>query len=321
MDNRKVVIIGDGAVGSTTAYTLMQHSYIGEIVIIDINKTKAEGDVLDMVHGLSFVSQKIIKSGDYPDVKGAHVVIITAGAAQKEGETRVDLLKRNINVFNSILDSIKPYLEESTIILVVTNPVDILAYYTYKKLGISASRVIGSGTVLDSSRLKSLLSEDTKIDPRNIHAYVIGEHGDSEVSAFSVSSIGGVPIRNYCAICGKCDKNNLQNLDVFAKKVVNAAYEIIAKKGATFYAIALSVEKIVDTIINNQHSVLTISSLVNDKVNGRINGVYLSLPTIVGSSGVEKILDLEYSPEETDKLVESANKLKSLYKELNINNE
>jgi L-lactate dehydrogenase len=319
MENKKVVVIGDGAVGSTTAYTLMQHSYINEIVIVDLNKNKAEGDVLDMIHGLSFVSQKVIKAGDYSDIKGAKVVIITAGAAQKEGETRLDLLKKNIKVFDSIIESIKPYLDENSIILVVTNPVDVLSYYTYKKLGISANRVIGSGTVLDSSRLKTLLSEDTKIDPRNIHAYVIGEHGDSEVCAFSVSSIGGVSVKDYCASCGKCDMRKLQNLSNIASEVVSAAYQIIQKKGATFYAIALSVEKIVDTILNNQHSVLTISSYITNAFDGEVDGVYLSLPTVVGGSGVEKILNLNYSYDEVIKLIASAKTLKSTYKDLEIN--
>lgn len=318
MENRKVVIIGDGAVGSTTAYTLMLASYINEIVIVDLNKSKAEGDVLDMIHGLSFVSPKKIKAGDYSDCLNAHIVIITAGVGQKVGETRIDLLKNNIKVFDSILDNIKPYIDDDMVFLVVTNPVDILTYYTYKKLGISPSRVIGSGTVLDSSRLKTLLSEDTNIDPRNIHTYVIGEHGDSEVCAFSVTSIGGVNIKDYCGSCNKCNGKHLQNYKEMSAKVTNAAYEIIEKKGATFYAIALSVEKIVDTILNNQHSVLTVSSLINNQFEGELDGVYLSLPAVLGSKGVERLLTLNYSYDEVIKLIASGKKLKSLYKELDI---
>lgn len=260
MENTKIVIIGDGAVGSTTAYTLMMKDYVNEIVIIDLNMKKAEGDVLDMVHGMSFVSNKKIKAGTYDDLEDAHLVIITAGVGQKDGETRIDLLKRNLLVFDSIIENIKKHLNDEMIILVVTNPVDILSYYTYLKLGIDSSRVIGSGTVLDSSRLKYLLSKDTNIDARNIHAYVVGEHGDSEVSAFSVSSIAGLPIQSYCTKCGKCGGQYMGNLEEIHKNVVSGAYDVISKKGATFYAVALAVERIVDVILNNQNSVLTVST-------------------------------------------------------------
>lgn len=318
MKSRKVVIIGDGMVGSSTAYTLMLKPYINEIVIIDSLKDKAEGDVLDMVQGLPFVSPKKIKAGTYEDVKGSHIVIITAGVSQKPEETRTDLLKRNMKIFDSILTSLKPFLDDDMIILVVTNPVDILSYYTYKKLGIPSSRVIGSGTALDSSRLKHLLSQQTDIDPRNIHAYVIGEHGDSEVSAFSVSSIAGIPLKSYCETCEKMNDYTQEKLNELHNKVVNAAYEIISKKGATYYAIALSIEKIVDTILNNQNSVLTVSTLIQNKFDGEIDDVYLSLPTVVNTDGIVRIIDLPYSYEEVLKLISSSKKLKSLYKDLEI---
>lgn len=316
MDNRKVVIIGDGAVGSTTAYTLLLQDYVNEIVIIDVNKRKAEGDILDMKHGMPFVSPKILKAGDYSDCKDAHVVIITAGVAQKEGETRIDLLKRNLKVFDSILENVKPYIDDTMVILVVTNPVDILSYYTYKKLGIDSSRVIGSGTVLDSARLRFLISEDTEIDPRNVHAYVIGEHGDSEVSAFSVANIAESPLLEYYT--NESNGDPRVRLNKLHDQVKNSAYEIIDKKGATYYAIALSTAKIVETILNNQKSVLTVSTLITNKFNNEINDVYLSLPSIVGNKGVIKILSLNYSYDEVLKLIESAKTLKKQYKELNI---
>lgn len=316
MDNRKVVIIGDGAVGSTTAYTLLLQDYVNEIVIIDVNKRKAEGDILDMKHGMPFVSPKILKAGDYSDCKGAHVVIITAGVAQKEGETRIDLLKRNLKVFDSILENVKPYIDDTMVILVVTNPVDILSYYTYKKLGIDSSRVIGSGTVLDSARLRFLISEDTEIDPRNVHAYVIGEHGDSEVSAFSVANIAESPLLEYYT--NESNGDPRVRLNKLHDQVKNSAYEIIDKKGATYYAIALSTAKIVETILNNQKSVLTVSTLITNKFNNEIDDVYLSLPSIVGNKGVIKILSLNYSYDEVLKLIESAKTLKKQYKELNI---
>ena len=316
MDNRKVVIIGDGMVGSTIAYTLMMKDYVNEIVIIDIVKEKVEGDALDMMHGVPFVSPKLIKAGDYNDVKDAHIIIITAGAAQKPGETRLDLLKRNMKIFDSILDQIKPNLDEDAVVLVVSNPVDVLSYYTYKKLGISPNRVIGSGTVLDSSRLRYLISEVADVDPRNVHAYVIGEHGDSEVSAFSVSNIAQIPLKEY--LIKEKGSEGLKLLSSLHDKVKDAAYEIIKKKGATYYAIGLATAKIVSTILNNNRSVLTVSTLVENEFDGEIDGVYISLPCVVGRNGIITRLHLEYSYEEVLKLILSANKLKDTYKELEI---
>lgn len=316
MDTKKVVIIGDGAVGSTIAYTLFMKNYIDVIAIIDVNRDKVEGDVLDMNQGMSFVANKTIKVGEYSDIKDADLLVITAGAAQKNGETRIDLLKRNIGIFKSILSLVKPNLNPNLIVLVVSNPVDILSYFTYKFLGIEASRVIGSGTVLDSSRLKVLLSKDTNIDARNIHAYVIGEHGDSEVMAFSASSIGGIPLSDYCIQCGKCNLKKLQNLEEVGMNVREAAYEIINKKGATYYAIGLSVEKIVDTILNNQHSILTVSSYIESEFSNQISDIYISLPCVVGRKGIERRLQVQYSLSEGVKLIESAQKLKASYEEL-----
>lgn len=316
MDNRKVVIIGDGMVGSTIAYTLMMKDYVNEIVIIDIVKEKVEGDALDMMHGVPFVSPKLIKAGDYNDVKDAHIIIITAGAAQKPGETRLDLLKRNMKIFDSILDQIKPNLDDDAVVLIVSNPVDVLSYYTYKKLGISPNRVIGSGTVLDSSRLRYLISEVADVDPRNVHAYVIGEHGDSEVSAFSVSNIAQIPLKEY--LIKEKGSEGLKLLSSLHDKVKDAAYEIIKKKGATYYAIGLATAKIVSTILNNNRSVLTVSTLVENEFDGEIDGVYISLPCVVGRNGIITRLHLEYSYEEVLKLILSANKLKETYKELEI---
>lgn len=308
--NRKVSIIGDGAVGSTIAYTLFTHHTVNEIVIIDLNKKKAEGDVLDMIHGMSFVSPKILKAGEYSDCKGSNIIVITAGVAQKEGETRQDLLLKNVRVMDSIIESIKPYIDEHTIILMVTNPVDVLTYYVAYKLGIDKRRVIGSGTVLDTARLKSVIADDTHIDPRNIHTFVIGEHGDSEVPTFSITTIGGLPIEDYCARCGKCNNKNLVKMHQLHETVKNAAYEIISKKGATFYAVALSVDKIIETILNDQNSVLTVSTYVENEFDGRIKDVYMSLPCVVNSKGVEKILRPKYNEYEINKVVNSGKELR-----------
>ncbi|MCD8195326.1 MAG: L-lactate dehydrogenase [Coprobacillus sp.] len=313
MKNRSVVIIGDGMVGSTIAYTLLQEDYVTDISIIDVNTSKVEGDVLDLVHGMSFVGPKIVKVGKYSDIQNAHVAVITAGVAQKEGETRIDLLKRNLKVFDSIIDSMKPYVHDDLVVLVVTNPVDILTYYTYKKLGIPASRVIGSGTVLDTSRLKTVIAEETKVDPRNVHTYILGEHGDSEIPAWSVTNIGGLPLGEYCTECGwKKGEKGLNNL---FEKVKNAAYEIISKKGATYYAVGLSVNKILKTILNNTNSVLTVSTYIEDDKFG-CSDFYFSLPCIVNSSGIKEVLKLDYSEDEIEGLSKSAATLKDLINQI-----
>lgn len=308
----KVSIIGSGYVGSTTAYTLMIDGVVSEIVMVDLYKDKAEGDVLDMNHGMSFVSPVKISAGDYSDIKGSDIVIITAGVAQKDGETRIDLLKRNIKVFDAIIDSMMPYLDENTLILVVTNPVDILTYYTIKKSGLAAHRVLGSGTVLDTSRLKYQISLHTGVDSRNVHTYVLGEHGDTEVAAFSLTTIAGMGVDDFCKSCGKC--LNHTNMDQIAIDVKNAAYEIIDKKGATYYAVALAVDRIVDSILRNENSILTVSSLLEDKYG--INDVCLSLPTIVNRKGVDKQFMVPLSEEEEEALRQSAKSLKKQIKEI-----
>lgn len=316
MLKRKVVIIGDGAVGSTTAYTLMLSNYIREISIVDVNKSKAEGDALDMIHGMPFVSPKIIKAGDYKDVLDSHIVIITAGVGQKDGETRIDLLKRNLKVFDSIIESMKPFIHKDLIVLVVTNPVDVLTHYTYTKLDLPQNQVIGSGTVLDTARLKAAISEDTHVDARNIHTFVLGEHGDSEVPAFSVTTIGGLPLEKFCSRCGRCKGGQMKKLYELHNKVKNAAYEIIAKKGATYYAVALAVSRIVEAIINNTNSVLTVSTYIDSDEEFGIKGFYFSLPCIVNENGIERVLKLDYSQEEKEALIKSGNKIKDLINEI-----
>ena len=242
---RKVVVIGDGAVGSSIAFTLANGHAVNEIVIVDVNKDKAEGDVLDIADGMSFLSvPKLIKAGGYEDAKDAHIIIITAGAAQKPGETRLDLLHKNAAIMTSIVESLKPHLDPEAIVIVVSNPCDVLSYLAYKKLGLPSSQVFGSGTVLDTSRLKTAISEDTGIDPRNVHTFVVGEHGDSEVAVWSATSIGGLSILDYSTQCPEC---NLSHLDELHDKVRDAAYQIIAKKGATNYAVALAVSRIVSS--------------------------------------------------------------------------
>jgi L-lactate dehydrogenase len=317
MEPRKIAIIGDGAVGSSIAYTLMLGHGVNEIVIVDVNKDKAEGDALDMADGQSFLSvPKSVKAGDYSAVQGAHILVITAGAAQKPGETRLDLLKKNASIMQSVIEGIKPFIEKDTIVLVVSNPVDILTYFAYKKLGLPAAQVIGSGTVLDTSRLKTAISEDTHIDPRSIHTLVVGEHGDSEVAVWSCTSIGGLRLANYCDKCGKCFGHPLSHLEELHAKVKNAAYVIIQKKGATNYAIALAVQRIISAILNDERSILTVSTLLNQQFGGALDDLYLSLPTIVGKEGIAEVLEPDYSEEEKKAIIASGLALKEKLKDL-----
>lgn len=310
MQQRKVAIIGDGAVGSSVAYTLLLGHAVNEIVIVDTNADKAEGDALDMLDGNSFLGvPKIVRSGTYEDVMGSHIVVVTAGAAQKVGETRMDLLRKNAAITKSICASLKPVLEEGSIVMFVSNPVDVLTYIGYKELGISANRVIGSGTVLDTSRLKVAISQDTGIDPRSIHTFVVGEHGDSEVPLWSATSVGGLNLLDYCDRCGRCAGKNMTRLNDLHEKVRSAAYRIIEKKGATNYAVALAVKRIVSSILNDENSVLTVSTLCTDEAS-RFGDVYMSLPCVVGRNGIERVLSPNYSVDEEKALAESARTLR-----------
>ncbi|HAS56361.1 MAG TPA: L-lactate dehydrogenase [Firmicutes bacterium] len=319
INTRKVAIIGDGAVGSSIAYTLMLEDFVNEIALIDLNKDKALGDVLDMQDGLSFLKTlKVLKSGSYSLVKDSHVVIITAGVAQKEGETRLDLLKRNASIMASICDGIKPYLSKDSIVIVVSNPCDVLSYLCYKKLGLPSKQVFGSGTVLDTSRLKTLISKDTLIDSRNIHTFVIGEHGDSEVALFSSTIVGGLPLDEYCSKCGKCKNKSTNHFQKLAEEVKNAAYSIISKKGATNYAIALATSRIVSSILNDENSVLTVSTHIDNALNGLIKDVYMSFPCVVNGEGIKKIIHPNYSKEEMDGLLFSAKQIKEKIDTLNF---
>ncbi len=309
----KITVIGAGNVGSTTAYTLMISGLVSEIILIDINKDKAEGDAMDMNHGVSFVSPVRIVAGSYSDIKGSDMVIITAGANQREGEKRTDLLKRNADIFKEIIDNILRYCMDDTILMVVTNPVDILTYITCKISGFSKNNVIGSGTVLDTSRLKYLIGERVNVDARNVHTYIIGEHGDSEVAAWSVTSVAGMDVEEYCQGGGDCSSLEICR-DEFYNKTKNAAYEIIRRKGSTYYAIALAVKRIVEAIIGDENSILTVSSMFEGEYG--ISDVCLSVPTVVGSGGAERIINIDFSESEFKGLKDSADTLKSLAREI-----
>ncbi len=309
----KIVIVGAGFVGSTTAYTIMLGGIFSHIVIIDINNAKAEGDALDISHGVSFVKPVRVTAGDYSECSDADIVVITAGANQAPGETRLDLLKRNADIMRGIVENIMKYAPDDIILLTVTNPVDVLTYVTYKVSGLPKNQVLGSGTVLDTSRLKFMISRRTGIDARNCHTYIIGEHGDSEVAAWSITNIGGMSMHEFCRFTGKC---TIGDLDEMYNDVKNSAYEIIEKKGATYYAIAVAVAKIVECIAGDENSILTVSSVFDGQYG--LEDVALSVPTKVGGDGIEKILEVPFSRDEMKGLRDSAATLKEMIKEIKL---
>lgn len=301
----KIVVVGAGFVGSSSAYTLMLDGFFREIVLIDINRDKAEGDALDMAHGTSLLKPVDIYCGDWRDCVGADIIVITAGVNQKIGETRIDLLKRNTEIFKDIISNIMKYAPNDVILLTVTNPVDILTYVTYKLSGLKKEQVIGSGTVLDTSRLKYLISRHTGVDARYCHTYIIGEHGDSEVAAWSITNIAGMSMKRFFEHYGKCTDDDLVAM---YNDVKNSAYEIIRKKGATYYGIAVAVARIAECISHGENSVLTISSVLNGEYG--ISDIALSVPTQISVNGVERILDVPLSDKELSGLRESAKTLK-----------
>lgn len=308
---RKVAIIGCGFVGAACAFSIMQSGLFSEMVLIDSDRARAEGEALDISHGVPFAKPTKIFAGSYDDIKNASIVIITAGASQKEGETRLDLVKKNISIFKSIIPEIKKRQYDG-IILVVSNPVDILTTVTLKLSGLQKNKILGSGTVLDSARLKYELGEYLNVDPRSVHSFIIGEHGDSEIVAWSGVNISGVSLDKFCEMRGYC-LDHTEAMKQIAENVKNSAYEIITKKRATYYGIAMSVKRICEAIIRDEKSILPVSSMMNGEYG--LEGVSLSMPAIVGKDGVETLVPIELSEEEIKLLQQSAEILKDVLKE------
>lgn len=303
----KVAIIGAGFVGSSTAFAMSLNQLVNELVLIDVNKEKAFGEALDINHGLPFVGQMNVYSGDYSDCADCDVIVITAGANRKEGETRLDLAKKNVTIAKDITNNVMKYYNQGTI-LVVSNPVDILTYMIQKWSGLPNGRVLGTGTVLDSSRFRYSLSKKLNVDVRNVHGYIIGEHGDSQIPAWSATHIAGKDINEYCSTIGSGFSN--EDKIAIAEEIKKAGADIIKFKGATYYAIAITVNTILETLMKNQNTIRTVSSVING--NYGINDVALSLPSIVNSNGVDKILDLKFDEEEEIALRNSAAKIKEI---------
>ena len=297
----KVVIVGAGVVGSTFAYALQIAGVVREIVLIDQDRERAEGEALDLSHGAFFTPAVDVRAGDYEDCVGADIVAICAGAKQKPGQSRMDLVGTNTDVCRSIVREVVERTSEA-ILLVVTNPVDILTYAALHFSGLPRERVIGSGTVLDSARFRYLLSQHCQVDARNVHAYVLGEHGDSEVVAWSITNIAGMSIDGYCAACPRqCPRVEREKL---ADQVRDSAYHIIEAKGATNFAVGLALAKITTCIVRNENGILTVSTLVDGAYG--IHGVCLSLPTIINRNGANRMICPNLTEVETKALRSSA---------------
>ncbi|MGQ9620749.1 MAG: L-lactate dehydrogenase, partial [Bacteroidales bacterium] len=299
---RKVVVVGAGAVGATYAYALSQSGLAEEIVLIDRNEDLAEGQVLDLVHGQPFIPTVKIRTGTSKDYADASLIVITAGAAQKPGETRLQLLKKNAGIVKSIAREVANQKSKG-VMIIVTNPVDVMTYVALKASGWSRERVIGSGTVLDSARLRHLLSKHCGVDVHNVHAYVLGEHGDSEFAAWSMTNVAGMPMDSYCPICNKCSDWITERKNI-EQNVRESAYHIIDAKGSTHYAVGLALVRITASILRKQNSVLTVSVMLNGEFG--LEDVCLSVPSVISDTGVIKIINTSLPPEETELLRRSA---------------
>ena len=311
VNQRKVAMIGCGFVGSATAFALMESGLFSEMVLIDADKNRAEGEALDISHGLPFARPMKIYAGDYDDIVDAAIIIVTAGANQKPDETRLDLVQKNVGIFKSIIPEIAKR-NCGGILLIVSNPVDILTYTALKLSGFPENRVLGSGTVLDTARLKYNLGEHLNVDSRSVHAFIIGEHGDSELAAWSSATVSGVPINTFCEMRGHF--NHDEATERIAENVKNSAYEIIAKKKATYFGVAMAVRRICEVIIRDEKSILPVSNLMHGEFG--ISDISLSMPAIVGAHGVENRIPITLDEEETEKLQSSAGTLKKIIEEV-----
>jgi L-lactate dehydrogenase len=313
MDIQKAAIVGCGFVGSATAFSLVHKGLFSELVLIDADRKKAEGEAMDLSHGRPFVHPMKIYAGDYDDISDCSLIIITAGANQKPGETRLDLVHKNVRIFQSIIPEITKRDFEG-ILLIVANPVDILTYAALKISGYPKERVFGSGTVLDSARFRYLLSEHLEVDSRSVHAMIIGEHGDSELAVWSGANVAGIPINDFCELKGFY--SHQESMEEIYCRVRDSAYEIIQRKGATYYGVAMAVSRIAESIIRDEHAVLPVSTFLEGQYG--LSGLCISVPTIVSQEGAEKALEIPLSKEEIENLNQSAGELAAVIQTLDL---
>ena len=313
MNIKKAAVIGCGFVGASTAFNLIQKGLFSELVLLDVDQRKAEGEAMDLSHGRPFAHPMKIYAGTYDDISDCSLIIITAGANQKPGETRLDLVHKNVAIFKSIIPEITKRNFEG-ILLIVANPVDILTHAALKISRYPKERVIGSGTVLDSARFRYLLSEHLNVDSRSVHAYIIGEHGDSELAVWSGANVSGIDINNFCELRGHYRHD--ESMQQIYKNVRDSGYEIIARKGATYYGVAMAVGRIVESIVYNEHSVLPVSSLMQGEYG--LEDLCISVPTIVSQNGAEQVLEIPLNEEEKEQLKKSAEELKKVLAGLDL---
>ena len=304
VDPRKAAIIGCGAVGASIAFRFLQQGLFSKLVLLDVNREKAEGEAMDLSDGLPYGASMEITAGDYDDVADCALIVITAGANQKPGETRLDLVGRNAAILGGILDAITAR-DFGGILLIVSNPVDVLTYVAWKRSGYPRHRVIGSGTVLDTGRLKQLLGEELGVDSRNVHAFIIGEHGDSELAVWSGANVSGVDLAHFCPLRGM--EPRPERLEALYREVRDSAYEIIRRKGATSYGIAMAVGRIAESILRDEHTVLPVSVCLEGEYG--LSGLALSVPAIVGRNGLEEVLEIPLSHAERAALLASARQM------------
>ncbi len=310
---QKCGIIGCGFVGATTAFTLLGSGLFSEMVLLDANTAKARGEAMDLNHSLPFAKPMRVWAGDYADLSDCALNIITAGANQKPDETRMDLIHRNVAIFKDIIPRITA-VNRDCILLIVSNPVDVLTYAALKLSGFPPQRVIGSGTVLDTARLKYLLGEHLHVDSRSVHAFIIGEHGDSELAVWSSANVSGIDLSDFCEICGECTAAS--TMRALYEDVRDSAYQIIEDKGATYYAIAMAVRRIAECIVRDEHSVLPVSTLV--QAHYGLDGICMGVPSIVGRTGVETVLDIPLSSDEMRNLQTSAQALREAIDQISL---
>lgn len=310
---RKIAVVGCGFVGSASAFALMQSGLFSEIVLLDADKQKAEGEAMDISHGIPFSRHMKVYAGDYDDIADASIIVVTAGAGQKPGETRLDLVHKNVSIFKSIIPEIAKRNFQG-ILLIVANPVDILTQVALKLSGFPENRVIGSGTVLDTARLKYELGEHLRVDSRSVHAFIIGEHGDSEIAAWSSANISGIELDRFCEMRGHFEHE--KSMKAIAERVRNSAYEIIERKHATYYGVAMAVKRICEVIMRDEKSILPVSSMMHGEHG--VDGVVLSMPAIVGKNGLETRVPIILNEDETQRLQESAKVLKNILDDCEI---
>ena len=302
---RKAAIVGCGFVGASIAFRFLQQGLFSKLVLLDVNREKAEGEAMDPSDGLPYASPVEITAGTYDDIADCALAVITAGANQKPGETRLDLIGKNTAILRSIIGEITAR-DFGGILLVVSNPVDVLTYAAWKLSGYPRQRVIGAGTVLDTGRLKQLLGEELRVDSRNIHAFIVGEHGDSELAVWSGANVSGIDLEHFCRLRG--DGLHAADMDRLYQSVRDSAYEIIKRKGATYYGIAMAVGRIAEAIVRDEHAVLPISVVLEGQYGQE--GLALSVPSIVGRNGLEEVLEISMSQGESLALSASARQLK-----------